>query len=103
MSYEQNQPHNKYIEGNLIYLRPYETEKDREALYKGMFAKEANLFTGSTKPFSKKMIDQYVDKVMIGDHTRVDLLIIRQEDDAGLGEVVLNEIDQCEYLHWSIS
>ena len=89
-----NKPH-KFISGEKVYLRPYETEEDRQAMYDGTFVHESNLFTGSQKPFTRMKIDQYVDKIMSGsDSSRVDFVICRQEDDTPVGEVVLNEIHQ---------
>lgn len=46
---------------------------------KRMFSFESNLFTGTTRPFSKKMIDQYFEKITSGDSSRVDLVIVRQK------------------------
>ncbi|GED17116.1 hypothetical protein [Aneurinibacillus migulanus] len=47
----------KYIEGKKVYLRPYKTEKDKEMLYRATFIEESNLFTGTTKPFMRKKLN----------------------------------------------
>lgn len=82
----------KYIQGKNIYLRPYETDSDKEILYKATFNEEVQLFTGTTRPFSKRQIDNFIDKILEGDESRVDFLIVSQVDDEVVGEVVLNEI-----------
>ncbi|WP_082415837.1 GNAT family N-acetyltransferase [Numidum massiliense] len=84
----------KYIEGKKVYLRPYEPEQDRETLYQAMFVQESNLFTGTTRPFSRKQIAQHLERIATGDESRVDFVIVRQMDDKAVGEVVLNDIER---------
>lgn len=83
----------KYIEGKKVYLRPYGTEEDKELLYQAVCSEVISSLTGNTKPFTRKQIDEYVEKIMSGDDSRIDFVIVCQENQTPVGEVVLNEIE----------
>ena len=81
----------KFIEGQRIYLRPYEAE-DAEIIYRAVYEPEGRRLTGTQRLFSKSGVAGFLEKIA-GDDSRADLVIALQENDQAIGEVVLNNID----------
>jgi RimJ/RimL family protein N-acetyltransferase len=81
----------KFIEGERIYLRPYEAE-DAELVYRAVYEPEMRRLTGTQRLFSRSGVAGFLEKIA-GDDSRADLVIALQENDQVTGEVVLNNID----------
>lgn len=81
----------KYLKGTLVYLRPFEPE-DADWWWRSINNdEEGRRLTGTQVAFTKAQIAAYIER-QAGDDTRVSFAVVRQEDDALVGEVVLNEI-----------
>lgn len=82
----------KYLEGTMVYLRPWEAE-DADWLYQSVNNDvEGRQLTGTPTAFSRVQIAGYIER-QAGDPSRASFAVARQEDDALVGEVVLNAID----------
>lgn len=82
----------KYLEGTRVYLRPSEPE-DADWSYQSMNNDmEGRRLTGTPTAFSRAQIAGYIER-QASDPSRASFVVVRQEDDALVGEVVLNEID----------
>src|SRR4051812_7044477 len=81
----------KFLEGQKIYLRPFEPE-DLETVFQGVYSAENRRLTGTQQIFTRATTAAFFERAA-GDNSRVDLAICSQEDNRLVGEVVLNGID----------
>lgn len=82
----------KYLEGTAVYLRPWELS-DADWLYVSVHNDvEGRRLTGTARAFSHNEIVAYLER-QAGDPSRASFAVARQQDDALVGEVVLNEIE----------
>ncbi len=82
----------KYLEGRLVYLRPWELG-DADWLYTTINNDvQARRLTGTPQAFTRTEIEAYIER-QSGDPSRASFAVVRHQDDDLVGEVVLNEID----------
>lgn len=81
----------KFLEGEKVYLRPYEPE-DVNLLYPSLYNAEGRRLTGTQQVFSRATTADFVAKVA-EDKSRLDLVICSQDSNQAVGEVVLNSMD----------
>ena len=80
------------INGNRIYLRPFEAT-DKAAVLAGANEPTGSRLTGTHATFTEEQITQYIQLNISGDN-RFAWVICRTDDDTPVGEVVINEIDR---------
>lgn len=84
----------KFLEGDKVYLRRLDIS-DAE-IYSELTVNmdiESRVFTGTTGVFGKSQAENYIKSIMT-DSSRIDFLIISNEDNKIVGEVVINEINR---------
>ncbi|WP_442602983.1 GNAT family N-acetyltransferase [Paenibacillus sp. KN14-4R] len=86
------QTNKRVLEGERLYLRPF-TLQDVEAYHSTLFHEESRRLTGTKTIFSQDMIEKFVERIS-SDSTRIDLLLIRKQDEKSVGDIVLMDMDE---------
>lgn len=81
----------KFLEGEKVYLRPYEPE-DLDLLYRSLYSAEGRRLTGTQQIFTRQTTADFIEKIG-GENSRVDMVICARQGNQPVGEVVLNDID----------
>ncbi|MHA7964136.1 GNAT family N-acetyltransferase [Paenibacillus sp. CAU 1782] len=81
----------RFLEGTSVYLRPVEAE-DVDWYLQALHDPETRRLTGTQKYFTREQIVSYLEGKR-EDSSTVLLLIARREDDALIGDIVLQDID----------
>lgn len=81
------------LHGEKVILRPFRTA-DAEPLWAGIHNKTLNKLTGTHGTFTRPMINAYVARQIANDDDdRASFVIALPDDERGLGEVIINDID----------
>lgn len=79
------------LEGNQIYLRPFEPE-DFEVFYISLHHPEVRRLTGSPQVFTREKVEVWLKNIMMADN-RILLMIVSKQTHEVLGDVEINNIN----------
>lgn len=82
----------RLLEGERVYLRPVSAE-DAEGYFQMLFNPEIRRLTGTRRAFTLEEVRRYIE-AKSGDNAAVLLLIALRDDDAVIGDIALQDIDQ---------